>query len=141
MKVAPVHTSLSTWNQPRLCPPPPQPLRHPQGPAITPTSACAWLQGPAAYGPKLGGCVRVLNAVRVRGGASRLSCKTRMGVDKAEAANLEVVLNGFGLGDLMIPLTLPGRLISSIARGDFSDDIPMLPHVPRVRLLLSSVVM
>ena len=48
------------------------------------------VQGPAAYGPKLGGCVRVANAVRVRGGASRLSCKTRMGVDKAEAANLEV---------------------------------------------------
>ena len=48
------------------------------------------VQGPAAFGPKLGGFVKVANAVTVRGGASRLSCKTRVGVDKAEAANLEV---------------------------------------------------
>ena len=82
--------------------------------------------------------MRVANAVRVRGGASRLACKTRMGVDKAEAANLEVVLNGFGLSDVLLPLALPGRLLSALGRGDFSDDIPLLPPVPRVSCFLDA---
>ena len=45
---------------------------------------------------------------------------------------LQVVLNGFGLSDVILPLTIPGRLINAVARGDFSDEISLLPPVPRV---------
>lgn len=50
-------------------------------------TSCA-LQGPLAKGLKVGTSVRVAEGVKLKGGAAKVTCKTRVGQDKAEAGQV-----------------------------------------------------
>lgn len=61
--------------------------------------ACEWcasdeggvvpVQGPLARGVKVGSSVRLAEGAKLKGGAARIACKTRMGQDKAQAAQVQ----------------------------------------------------
>ncbi|MCJ1425737.1 hypothetical protein MMC29_003637 [Sticta canariensis] len=49
--------------------------------------AAVWnVQGPLARGIKVGSSVRLADGAKLKGGAAKIACKTRMGQDKAQAA-------------------------------------------------------
>ena len=49
-----------------------------------------WLggQGPLARGVKMGTSVRLAEGAKLKGGAAKIACKTRMGKDAAQAAQV-----------------------------------------------------
>ena len=55
------------------------------------TLLCCKLQGPLARGIKAGSSVRLAEGAKLKGGLAKIACKTRMGQDKAQAAQVTLI--------------------------------------------------